>query len=75
MGPEAHRTEIHEYNPNNIKLAHRTPWNASDDDLLFCRQIGLRWARLEYGAEDPGVEEEHHVEGQQDEDGMGNPDI
>ena len=50
------RTAIDEYAPGNLKLAHRTPWNASDDELLFLKQIGLRWVRLEYGAQDPGVE-------------------
>ena len=50
------RDIIDEYDPSNIKLAHRTPWNTSDDDLLFCKQIGLRWARLEYGTEDPSVD-------------------
>ena len=47
---------IDEYDPANIKLAHRTPWNASDEELLFLKQIGLRWVRLEYGAQDPGVD-------------------
>ncbi len=45
-----------EYDPANIKLAHRTPWNASDGDLLFLKQIGLRWVRLEYGSQDPRVD-------------------
>ncbi|MBI4873499.1 MAG: mannonate dehydratase [Acidobacteria bacterium] len=47
---------IDEYDPANLKLAHRTPWNASDDELLFLKQVGLRWVRLEYGAQDPGVD-------------------
>jgi len=47
---------IDEYDPGNVKLAHRTPWNASDDELLFLKQIGLRWVRLEYGSQDPGVD-------------------
>ena len=47
---------IGEYDAGNVKLAHRTPWNASDDELLFLKQIGLRWVRLEYGGEDPGVD-------------------
>jgi hypothetical protein len=45
-----------EYDPANIKLAHRTPWNASDTELLFLKQIGLRWIRLEYGSQDPHVD-------------------
>lgn len=47
---------LDEYDPGNLKLAHRTPWNAGDDELLFLKQIGLRWVRLEYGVEDPRVE-------------------
>src|SRR5262245_38619132 len=38
---------IDEHDPKNIKLAHRVPSTASDDELLFLQQIGLRWARVE----------------------------
>ncbi len=35
---------------NGIKLAHRLNADSlSDDDLLFLQQIGLKWARLEFG--------------------------
>src|SRR5580700_4187251 len=35
---------------NNVKIAHRiNARGVSDDDLLFFQQIGLRWARLEFG--------------------------
>src|ERR1035438_1684900 len=35
---------------DNIKIAHRINARAvTDDDLLFFQQIGLRWARLEFG--------------------------
>ena len=47
---------IGEDDPGNIKIAHRIGWNVTDDDLLFFKQIGLRWARLEYGSEDPDVD-------------------
>jgi mannonate dehydratase len=50
------KAKIDEYDPANLKLAHRTPWNAADDELLFLKQIGLRWVRLEYGLQDPRVE-------------------
>jgi mannonate dehydratase len=34
----------------NIKIAHRiNAHGITDDDLLFFQQIGLRWARLEFG--------------------------
>lgn len=39
-----------------IRLAHVVPWDASDDDLLFLQQIGLRWVRLNYGEQDPHVD-------------------
>jgi hypothetical protein len=38
---------IDEYDDKNIKLAHRVSSSISDDDLLFLKQIGLRWARVE----------------------------
>jgi mannonate dehydratase len=41
---------IDEHDPRNIKLAHRVPSRASDDELLFLQQIGLRWARVELQA-------------------------
>ncbi len=48
--------QIDEYDPGNLKLAHRTPWDAPDGDLHFLQQIGLRWVRLEYGSQDPHVD-------------------
>jgi mannonate dehydratase len=50
------RVRIAEHDPANIKLAHRTAWNSTDEELLFLKQIGLRWVRLEYGDQDPGVD-------------------
>src|SRR5262245_11511325 len=41
---------IEEHDPKNIKLAHRVPSTASDEELLFLQQIGLRWARVELRA-------------------------
>src|SRR5262245_26841679 len=41
---------IDEDDPKNIKLAHRVPSSASDEELLFLQQIGLRWARVELQA-------------------------
>ena len=52
----ASQKAIAEHDPDNLKIAHIVPWNASDDDLLFWKQIGLRWVRLEYGNQDPGVD-------------------
>jgi mannonate dehydratase len=44
------RPVIDEHDPRNIKLAHRVPSTASDEELLFLQQIGLRWARVELQA-------------------------
>jgi mannonate dehydratase len=44
---EARKPALDEHDPKNIKLAHRVPSSASDDELLFLQQIGLRWARVE----------------------------
>jgi mannonate dehydratase len=38
---------IDEFDPANIKLSHRVSIRASDDDLLFLKQIGLRYFRAE----------------------------
>lgn len=48
-GP-ARKPVIDEYDDKNIKLAHRVPSGISDDELLFLKQIGLRWARVEFQA-------------------------
>lgn len=43
---------IDENDPANIKLSHRMPIRGmSDDDLLFLQQIGIRWCRIEFGAQ------------------------
>ena len=38
---------IDEFDPANIKLAHRVSIRATDEDLLFLKQIGLRYFRAE----------------------------
>jgi mannonate dehydratase len=43
---------IDEYDDRNIKLAHRVSSTLGPDDLLFLKQIGLRWARVEFTAAD-----------------------
>ncbi len=41
---------IDEYDPANIKLSHRMPIRSmTDDDLLFLRQLGIQWCRIEFG--------------------------
>lgn len=45
-------SRIDQDDPRNTKLAHRVSSRISDDDLLFLKQIGLKWARVEFGTED-----------------------
>lgn len=47
---------IKQPNTNEIKLAHQIQWNASDDDLLFYQQIGMRWVQMSWGSEKPDVD-------------------
>ena len=43
-------TAIREDDPKNTKICHRiNARQISDDDLLFLKQIGLRYGRLEFG--------------------------
>lgn len=42
---------IDEYDPANIKLAHRLSDTIKDDELLFLKQIGMRWARVNFKPE------------------------
>jgi mannonate dehydratase len=42
---------IDEHDPSNIKLCHRVSARLPDEDLLFLQQIGLRWARVEFGTQ------------------------
>ncbi|MEX2262184.1 MAG: mannonate dehydratase [Bryobacteraceae bacterium] len=43
-----------EYEPDNIKLATRLYLrSATDDDLLFLKQIGMRWVHAEFGKDAP----------------------
>jgi mannonate dehydratase len=44
---------LDEQDPLNTRIAHRLDAKSiTDDDLLFLQQIGLRWVRLEFGADD-----------------------
>lgn len=48
--------EIDEHSERNIKLAHRVSSTISDDELLFLKQIGLRWARVELRPEEADLD-------------------
>jgi mannonate dehydratase len=41
------RKVIDEFDPANIKISHRVSLRVSDDELLFLKQIGLRFFRAE----------------------------
>ena len=44
---------LDEYEPGNVKFCHRlVARTLTDDDLLFLKQIGVRWARIEFGPEE-----------------------
>ncbi len=46
-----------EYDAANVKLCHRlVAKSITDDDLLFLKQIGMRWARVEFGPEEGSFE-------------------
>jgi mannonate dehydratase len=50
------KRDIDEYAPGNIKLSHRFPATLGEEDLLFLKQIGLRWARVNFRPEDSTFE-------------------
>ncbi|MBN1642177.1 MAG: mannonate dehydratase [Anaerolineae bacterium] len=49
------RLIMEDIDPVPCKPAHIVRWNTPDADLLFCRQIGLRWVRVLCGDLDPSV--------------------
>src|SRR4051812_5427550 len=49
---------LDEFADSNTRIAHRLNVRGlTDDDLLFLQQIGLRWVRLEWGAEPVSFDE------------------
>lgn len=48
--------------PSPVKLCRRLPADISDDDLLFLKQIGLRWARVRFGSGEPDLNAMAHVQ-------------
>lgn len=45
---------IDEYDPANTKLSHRMVIRSlNDDDLLFLKQLGIKWCRIEFGDSAP----------------------
>jgi hypothetical protein len=48
---------IDENDPKNIKIAHQIRWDATDSDLLFYQQIGMRWVQMSWGRERPDLDQ------------------
>src|SRR2546425_11451612 len=42
-----------EHDPDNTKIATLIDVGASDEELLFLKQIGLRWVHLSFGKDAP----------------------
>ena len=53
---KAPKNVIDEFDPGNIKLAHRLSANISDNDLLFLKQIGMKWARVNFPPADASLD-------------------
>lgn len=43
---------LDEFDLANTKIAHSVSSRLTDDDILFLKQIGMRWARVEFGEEE-----------------------
>ena len=67
---EQRKPVMDEHDPKNIKLAHRVPSTASDDELLFLQQIGLRWARVELQAAESDFDSLSRIQKRFDRYGM-----
>ncbi len=46
--PAAAAPSLDEYDASNIKLCRRLPSELSDGELLFLKQIGLKWVRVNF---------------------------
>lgn len=58
MALSATKPPLSEDDPSNAKICHRIDARSvTDDDLLFLKQIGLRWGRLEFGEKDTSLDE------------------
>ena len=41
---------------DSTKIGHSLSWDTPNEHLLFCRQIGLRWARCVWDLEEPNID-------------------
>src|SRR5262245_63465458 len=51
------RKDIGEYDEANTKLAHVVPSTLSDEDILFLKQIGLRWVVVTFSPAESTLEQ------------------
>lgn len=49
---ERHKHVIDEFDPDNVKIARRVAADIRDDELLLLKQIGLRWAAVNFGMDE-----------------------
>ena len=61
---------IDEFDPGNIKLAHRLSSQMSDEDLLFLKQIGMRWARVNFPTDRASLDQMHATQKRFDKFGL-----
>ena len=59
---EPGKPAIDEHDAKNIKLAHRVPSSLADDEILFLKQIGLRWMRVEFRADESDLDRMSQVQ-------------
>lgn len=53
---------IDEYDESNAKLAHRVASTLSEDEILFLKQIGLRWMRVEFQSAESDLDRMRQVQ-------------
>ncbi len=53
---------IDEYDPANSKLAHRLRADISEKNLLFLKQLGMRWARVNFSQQEASLENMRRVQ-------------
>ncbi len=68
--PPARRPVLDEHDERNIKLAHRVASTITAEELEFLRQIGLRWARVEFQAAETELDALSRVQRRFDQAGL-----
>jgi mannonate dehydratase len=68
--PAGRKPVIDEHDDKNIKLAHRVPSTLTDEEIVFLKQLGLRWARVELQATEADLERLAQVQKRFDKHGI-----